>query len=165
MRLLAAALAAALTFGPARASADVADYIGKIVGSVRVQLEGTDSGEAQLFEIIETRAGQPLSMMDVRETAAHFYSMGRFEDIVVHAENDADGVVLVYDLVPVHPVARLVLTGSIKGPGIDESRIRRALIDRYGSSPIPERASDMAALIQSQLRERGYLRPSVSTGV
>ena len=85
--------------------------------------------------------------------------MGRFEDIVVHAEKDGDGIALVYDLVPVHPVARLVLTGSIKGPGIDEDRMRRALIGRYGSSPIPERASDMAMLIQEQLRERGYLRP------
>src|SRR5262245_66669890 len=122
----------------APAAADVLDYVGKTVRAVRLSIEGRDTTDPSLTQVIETPPGRQLSMMDVRETAAHFYSMGRFEDIVVRAEMDGDGVVLVYDLVPLHPVTRLVLTGAIKGPGIDESRIRRALIDRYGSSPIPE---------------------------
>jgi outer membrane protein assembly complex protein YaeT len=168
MRRVCARCAAAgvlVLMSAAPSAADVLDYVGKTVRSVRLSIEGRDTVDPSLTQVIETPPGRQLSMMDVRETAAHFYSMGRFEDIVVHAEKDGDGIALVYDLVPVHPVARLVLTGSIKGPGIDEDRMRRALIERYGSSPIPERASDMAMLIQEQLRERGYLRPSVSTSV
>lgn len=149
----------------APAAADVLDYVGRTVRSVRISIEGRDTLDPALRQVIETPPGRPLSMMDVRETAAHFYSMSRFEDIVVRADRDGDGVALVYDLVPVHPVARIVLTGTINSPGIDERRIRRALIDRYGTSPFPERAPDMGALIQDQLRQRGYLRASVATSV
>lgn len=149
----------------APAAADVLDYVGKPVRAVHLSIEGRETLDPSLTHVVETPPGRELSMMDVRETAAHFYSMGRFEDIIVRAEKQGDGVAIVYDLVPVHPVARLVLTGTIKRPGIDEDRLRRALIDRYGSSPIPDRAPDMAALIQDRLRVRGYLRPAVSTGV
>ena len=162
-RCAAAAVLALMSAAPA--AADVLDYVGKTVRSVRLSIEGRETNDPSLSQVIETPPGRQLSMMDVRETAAHFYSMGRFEDIVVHADNDGDGVALVYDLVPVHPVARIVLTWTIKGPGIDEGRMRQALTDRYGPSPFPDRAPDMASLIQDQLRQRGYLRPTVSTRV
>src|SRR5262245_59810241 len=147
----------------APAAADVLDYVGKTVRAVRLSIEGRDTTDPSLTQVIETPPRRQLSMMDVRETAAHFYSMGRFEDIVVHAERSGDGVALVYDLLPLHPVARIVLTGTTKGAGIDEDRLRRALNDRYGPTPFADRAGEMAALIQDQLHQRGYLRPSVSS--
>ena len=149
----------------ASAAADVLDFVGRPVRSVRLSIEGRDTLDPSLTQVIETPPGRQLSMLDVRETVAHFYSMGRFEDIVVRAEREGDGVALLYDLVPVHPVARVVMAGTGREPGIDEAGIRRALNDRFGVSPFADRAPDMAALIQDQLRQRGYLRPSVSTSL
>jgi outer membrane protein insertion porin family len=160
-RCAAAGVLAVMSAAPA--AADVLDYVGRTVTSVRLSIEGRETLDSSLTQVIETPPGRQLSMMDVRETAAHFYSMGRFEDIVVHAERSGDGVALVYDLMPLHPVARIVLTVTTKGPGIDEDRLRRALNDRYGPTPFADRAAEMATLIQDQLHLRGYLRPSVSS--
>jgi outer membrane protein assembly complex protein YaeT len=160
-----AAAGALLLLHPTPAAADVLDYVGKPVRSVQLSIEGRTSTDARLAQVIETAIGQPLSMLDVRESAAHLYSLGRFEDVIVHASIERDGVALVYDLIPVHPIARIVLAGAMNVPGIDERRLRRALSDRYGASPMAARAPDMARLIQDQLRQRGYFQASVTTDV
>jgi outer membrane protein insertion porin family len=151
-----------IVFAPPAASADIGDYLGKPVASVRLAAEGRDTTDPKLLEMVETRVGRPLTMLDVRESIAHLFSMGRFEGVVVHADAAGGGVALRYELVPVHPIERIAFAGTLDAPGIDEKGLREAVDIRFGAAPSPARTSDMAAFIRDQLAERGYLRAQVT---
>ena len=68
--------------GPA---AGAATYVGKPIEQVQVFVEGQPTADAALTDLLETRVGSPLSMADVRESIAHLYSLGRFQDVRVDA--------------------------------------------------------------------------------
>lgn len=165
MRGATAASAAAVVFacacftGATPAAADVADYIGRPVRSVRIEAEGRILADPRLADLIETPTGQPLAMTAVRETLAHLFSLGTFEDIRVHAETEAGAVALRYELFPVHPVADIVFT--IPPGTVDEGAVRRAVVERFGASPDPRRVDEAAAAVADVLRQAGFLRPSV----
>src|SRR5476649_1021538 len=95
----------------ATARADVGDYVGKPIVSIRVELEGREVTDPKILQIIEMKAGAPLSMVAVRETVSRLFALGRFEDVRVLAGaatgNGVSGVALVFDLVPVHPVEKI----------------------------------------------------------
>ena len=144
------------------AAADVNDYIGRPVASVQLLTEGRDTTDPVLVQVVETLAGQPLSMAQVRETIAHLFSLGRFEDVRVDATLESGRVVLRYDLVPIHPVTRIRFAGTLNAPDVDAGELRRAVIDRYGASPPLGRLADMTRIIADVLREHGYLRPAIA---
>jgi outer membrane protein insertion porin family len=148
--------------GAGRASAAVSDYLGKPVGSVRLVIESRETTEPLLTQVVSTVAGQPLSMVHVRETVAHLFSLGRFEGVSVDASLENGAVVLRYDLIPIHPVARIRFEGPLDVPGIDQGELRRALVDRYGVSPPLGRAADMTQVVADTLRERGYFRAAIT---
>ena len=92
--------------------AAVTDYIGKPVVEVRLQLERRRRcSDADALEIIETRTGAPLAMVDVRESMAHLFGLGLYQDVQVDASLRGDGVVLTYNLVPAQRVRRIVFEG------------------------------------------------------
>ncbi|HXI29115.1 MAG TPA: POTRA domain-containing protein [Vicinamibacterales bacterium] len=143
------------------ASAAVQDYIGRPVATVRLFTEGRETTDPVLTSIVETPAGAPLSMLQVRESVAHLFSLGQFEGVSVDATLENGRVALRYELVPIHPVARIRFTGSLGAPGIDAGALRKALVDRYGISPPLGRVTDMTRILADALRERGYLRASI----
>jgi outer membrane protein insertion porin family len=149
-----------LEAAPARA--DVAAYLGRPIGSVRLVIETRDVTDPLLTQVVTTVAGQPLSMVQVRETVSYLFSLGRFEGVSVDATLDNGRVALRYELVPIHPVARIRFDGPLKAPGIDQGELRRALVDRYGVSPPLGRAADMTRILSDALRERGYLNASIT---
>ena len=151
-----------LCAGVLPAAAAVADYLGKPIGSVHLVIEGRETTELVLTQIVSTVAGQPLSMIQVRETVAHLFSLGRFEDVSVDAALEDGRVALRYELIPIHPIARFRFDGPLAVPGIDQGELRRAIVDRYGVSPPLGRAADMTRIIADALRERGYLNPTVT---
>ncbi len=163
-RALARALlcAAAWLGAGGAADADVAAYLGKPVASVRLVIEGTETDEPLLRQIVATAPGQPLSMVQVRETVAHLFSLGRFEGVSVDATLEGGRVALRYELVPIHPVSRIRFTLPPGAHGIDEDALRRAVIDRYGASPPLSRVADMTRILADALRERGYLHPAIT---
>ena len=144
------------------ASADVAAFLGRPVGAVRLVLEGRVTTEPLLTQVVSTVAGQPLSMIQVRETVAHLFSLGRFEGVSVDATLDNGAVALRYELIPIHPVARIRFEGPLGVPGIDLGALRRAIVDRYGVSPPLGRAADMTRILADALRERGYLSATIT---
>src|SRR5262249_51736349 len=115
--------------------ADVADYLGRPVASISVEVEGRTETDPKVLDLIQTQPGSPLSMMQVRESMTHLYSLGRFEDVRVHASIGSTGVALAYELVPLHLVSRVEFSGIAGHPGIDETRLRQAIVERYGVSP------------------------------
>jgi outer membrane protein insertion porin family len=151
-----------LCAGVRPAAAAIADYLGKPIGSVHLLIEGRETTELVLTQIVSTVAGQPLSMIQVRETVAHLFSLGRFEGVSVDAAIEDGRVALRYELIPIHPIARFRFDGPLAVPGIDQGELRRAIVDRYGVSPPLGQAADMTRIISDALRERGYLNPTVT---
>ncbi len=148
--------------GELRAAAAVSDYLGRTIASVRLLNEGRETTDPLLTQVVETVAGQPLSMAQVRESIAHLFSLGRFEDVRVDATLEDGRVALRYDLVPIHPVTRIRFAGPLNVPGVDVGQLRRAVVDRYGASPPLGRLADMTRIIGNELREEGYLRASIT---
>jgi outer membrane protein insertion porin family len=151
-----------LCAGAGRALGDTAAFLGRPIGSVRLILEGRETTEPLLTQVVSTIAGQPLSMVQVRETIAHLFSLGRFEGVSVDATLENGRVALRYDLIPIHPVARIRFDGPLGVPGIDQGALRRAIVDRYGVSPPLGRAADMTRILLDALHERGYLAAQVT---
>src|SRR6185503_20585561 len=110
-----------------RLSAAVADYLGKPIGSVQLVIEGRDTTEPLLLQLVSTATGEPLSMVDVRETVAHLFSLGRFEGVSVDATLENGRVALRYDLIPIHPISRITFAGPLPIAGVDQGALRRAV--------------------------------------
>jgi outer membrane protein assembly factor BamA len=162
-RRLAVVVAAWLTASAGgTAGADVGDYLGKRIASVRIVLEGHDTTDASLVQAVATEVGRPLSMAEVRDSVSHLFSLGRFDDVRVDAALDAGGVALRFDLSPIHPVTKIVFAGKVNAPGVSTGALRQAVVGRYGVSPPLGRAADVARLVADSLQERGYLHSTVT---
>ncbi len=143
----------------ANAHAAVTDYIGKPVVEVRLQLNGAALQNAELVEIIETRAGAPLAMVDVRESMAHLFGLGLYQDVQVDASVRDEGVVLTYNLFPAQRVRRIVFEGSL---GLSEGELRRIIVERHGASPSLARSDQAVATLQTVYRDRGYPKAEIA---
>ena len=140
----------------------VDDYLGKSIASVRLVIEGRETGDPAIVRVVETPVGQPLTIAAVRDTISHLFSLGRFDDIRVDATLAADNrVALRYELSPIHPVTGIQFTGVGKAPGIDTGAMRKAVVDRYGTSPSIGQVDEMRQIVGDVLREEGYLHPEI----
>lgn len=146
-------------------SAEVSDYLGKPIASVRLVLDGRDTTEPALVQVVETRAGTPLSMLEVRESVTHLFSLGRFDDVRVDARLEGAAVALRYELSLSHVVSKIEFAGNVQAPGLDVGQLRRALVDRFGASPPLGRVDQLSRAIGDTLRERGYRHPDISPRV
>ena len=158
---------AAILYGVSRsATAAVDQYIGKPIASVDLTVEGRPTTDAAVLSVLETRVGQPLSVAAVRESIAHLYSLGRFDDVRVDASEVGGGrVALRYDLSPLHPISAIKFAGRLDAPGVDTAQMRQAVISRYGASPPFGRTAELSQIVTDVLREHGYLRPDVKPQV
>ncbi|HZR22229.1 MAG TPA: POTRA domain-containing protein [Vicinamibacterales bacterium] len=165
-RLFVVVLASCVSWSvPRSGSAAVTDYIGKPVASVRLVVEDHDTTDPALTQLVETAVGQPLSMLLVRESIVHLFSLGQFEDVRVDATLIGGRVALRYDLVPIHPVTKIRFTGDTQQPGIDESALRRAIADRFGATPPVGKTADLARVVTDALGELGYRRARLTPQV
>lgn len=156
------AMAVVVLFIASPASADVADYLGKPVATVVVEIEGRPVSDAAMLALLESEVGKPLRMRDVRASVAHLFSLGRFADVVVYASNAAHGVNVRYELVPIHEIDRLQLTGIAGSAGVNEGALRDAVTERFGTSPPATSANAIGAFVAAYLRDRGYRQAAVS---
>jgi outer membrane protein insertion porin family len=159
---LSAALIACLPWLGHAQSSPAAPYAGRPVASVRIEVEGRESAEPALGELVETKAGAPLSLEAVRESIAHLYGLRRFENIEVHAEDAGAGVALRYNLIPIHAVERFDFRGDL---GLDRGDLRRHVVERFGKAPPAGRAETAARALEQLLADRGYLRARVTPDV
>ena len=131
-----------------------AAYVGKPVASVAILIEDRPSTDPSLVELLDTRVGAPLNMAEVRESIAHFYGLGRFEDVRLDADLTPSGAVaLRYRLEPIHSVTKVQFRGAL---GLSDGTLRDRMVDRFGATPPVSRAADVAAALEQLYRERGY---------
>jgi outer membrane protein insertion porin family len=139
--------------------ADVATYVGKPVEQLQVFIDGQPTTDTAITDLLETHMGAPLAVPDIRESIAHLYSLGRFQDIRVDAvTSTSGGVNLRFDLIPLRSVQQVEFTGTL---GLDKGLLRRTIADRYGARPPLARAADAARTLESLYRDHGYLAASV----
>ena len=135
--------------------ADAATYVGRPVEQLQVFVDGQPTTDAAITDLLETHVGRPLAMADVRESIAHLYSLGRFQDVRVDAATSSSGgVSLRFDLVPLRSVQDVEFTGTL---GLDKGLLRRTIADRYGARPPVARAADAARTLEALYRDHGYL--------
>jgi outer membrane protein assembly complex protein YaeT len=154
------AAVAVLFVAPLPAAAAVTDYLGRPIVEIHIRSNGIELSEPSLLQIIETKTGTPLAMVEVRETMAHLYGMGRYQDVQVDASLRGDGVVLTYNLVPAQRVRRIVFEGAL---GIAETDLRRIVVDRYGASPSIARAPQVVSMLQTFYRDHGFPRAQIES--
>lgn len=143
----------------AAAQGPAAKYVGRPVTAIVVTQEGRVSNDPALADLVENTVGQPLSMAEVRDSIAHLFSLGRFQDVHVEADAADGGVTLRYNLIPLHGVTRVEFTGQL---GVSESTIRGAVTDRFGETPPVGRIADVVRLLTQVYAGRGYLRPTIA---
>src|SRR5215212_10125577 len=114
MKLPAPVAALVLFLLPAAAHAQTAapvfaaaTYVGKPIVEIRLLSEGRPVDDPTAAGLIATTVGQPLSMAAVRESITHLFGLGRFQDVRVDASDVPGGVLLRFDLVPLHSVQRV----------------------------------------------------------
>jgi len=159
MRLVATCLLLTALATPARAQSVAATYAGRPIEDIRLLVENNPTTEPALLDLIETRIGEALSIAQVRESIAHLYSLGRFQDVQVEAsEAPGGGVLLKFNLIPLHSIRRIEFAGTL---GLPEGLLRSTVVDRYGASPPIGRVDAAARTLQQLYADHGYLRARV----
>ncbi len=142
-----------------QAQSPVAKYVGRPIEEVRLLIEQTPASEPAILDLIEARRGDALSVLRVRESIEHIYSLGRFQDVQVEAHDaPGGGVLLTFNLIPLHGIDRIQFKGSL---GLSENLLRSTVVERYGSSPSIGRVDAAAKTLQQLYADRGYLRARV----
>jgi outer membrane protein insertion porin family len=127
---------------------------------VTLTIEGTPTNDPALADAVQTKAGAPLKMAEVRETIVHLYTLGRFEDVRADASDAPNGAVaLHYELVPNHPVTKVEFHGDL---GLSEGTLRARMTERFGAAPPLVRAADVAAALKALYQERGFLAATIA---
>ncbi|HUK36236.1 MAG TPA: POTRA domain-containing protein, partial [Vicinamibacterales bacterium] len=148
------------------AHADVLDYVGQPVASVRLIVDGRDTTDPALTRLVELRVGEPFSMRGVRETVLHLYAMGRFDDVSVDASRQPPGGVDVkFEMTSTKPVSAIEFAGNVRAPGVDVGALRKAVTERAGPSPPLTRLDELSGIVEAALRTRGYLHSKVTARV
>jgi outer membrane protein insertion porin family len=134
------------------------DYLGRTITDLRVEIAGVPATDAAVLELIETRVGEPLAMLDVRGTIDHLVGLGRFEDVRVLAAPADQGVTVRWQLTPLRRITRVTVAGE---PVLSASAIRAELSERFGALPSANRVADMVTRLQAFYAERGFPRASI----
>ena len=132
------------------------------VAEVRVEQEGMVVTDPTILDLIDAKAGQPISMGDVRESITHLISLNRFDDVQVFQDPAPRGIRLRFVLFPLHPVDRVDFRGNL---GLSADDLRTAVRERYGLAPAAGRADDVVALLKETYRNRGYPRAMVTSRI
>ena len=130
--------------------------------AIDVQQEGEAVKDPLVLSLLQTRAGMPLAIADVRESITHLISLTRYEDVQVYEDPAPGGIRLRYLLVPVHLVDRVEFRGML---GIPESTLRRVVVQRFGNAPVASRAEEVARALQTVYRERGYVQAAITPSI
>ena len=154
------ALVALLTVlaAPSFAQTPEISYSGRTITDVRVIIERQPTTDPALLALIETHRGELLSLVEVRESITHLYSLGRFQDVQVDAGESPGGVELRYTLVPLHSVERV----DFKGPlGLSEGVLRRTMTERFGATPNVGRVAEVTRVFEQLYADQGYYSPTI----
>jgi outer membrane protein insertion porin family len=158
---LAAAAAVLACAAASQAQTPITAFVGQRVLQVDLFAEGRPVDDPMIHSLVETHVGDPLSMVQVRESITHIFGLGRYQDVQVDATASAGGIALRYNLVPLHTVQRMDFRGT-PSLGLSEDQLRDAVLSRFGSSPPPGRAPEIARSLEQLFHDHGFLSATVA---
>jgi outer membrane protein insertion porin family len=120
---------------------------------VRLEQPGGGAVAADLAPLVAVRTGTPLSPRDVRRSIERLFSTGRFADVVARSEETPEGVIIVFELVPVVRIAKVEVTGA-KTLRRDEVLSAARLAE--GTEYWPERLEAAKAGLLAAYARRGF---------
>jgi outer membrane protein insertion porin family len=143
---------------PSATAAALDRLLGQTVVEVRLLVGERENRDADLRQVLETAPGAPLTAYGVRESIVHLMALARFENVTVDAAPAPGGVILEYRLTPLQTVKGIEFRGDL---GLTAHELRAAVEERFGASPQAARTEEIAAMLESQLRDRGFLKAAV----
>ncbi|HEX7486249.1 MAG TPA: POTRA domain-containing protein [Vicinamibacterales bacterium] len=150
--------AAASRAQPPATASSLDQFLGKPIAEVRLLVEGREIHDADVAGVLETKVGAVLTTAAARESIILLMALARFEDVKVEAQITPRGIVLVYDMMPVHAVKSIEFRGDL---GLPVRQLRAAVEDRYSASPPVSRAGEIAAMLEGLCRDHGFLKATV----
>ena len=153
-RCLAGAAGAALLLvvSPGARAAEVAELVGRAVVDVRLYRDGLPTDDLSILDLVETAAGQPLSIRQVRESVTHLFSLGEFTDVRVSATQDPHGVRLRYDLIPLRAGGGLEVRGALGRPA---EELVELITRRFGRVVQTDRTPAVVTMLEELYDETG----------
>jgi len=137
---------------------------GRIVTAIHMDVEGHRSDEPELMALLDVQRNRPLNLAELRASIAQLHSAGRFDDIRVRGVVSGAGIELIVDLVPRHPVDRVVFAGVERAIA---DLLERDLRQRFNGLPRGAQADAAARAVERTLADRGYrkakARPALET--
>ena len=124
-----------------------------------VEQEGEPVTDPVILGLIQSRAGMPLSIADVRESITHLISLTQYEDVQVYRgclPPAACACAMCW--FPCTPWIAIEFRGTL---GVSEDDLRRAVVERFGARPAA-RADEVARSLQAVYRDRGYMQPMIT---
>jgi outer membrane protein assembly factor BamA len=155
-------LAALATPATAQTPDPIARMVGRTVSAVRLDIEGTPTRAPELIALIDVRVGQPLDLSALRVSLMQLFSAGRFENVSVRGVDNGSGVVLVFDLVPVHPIEGVEFRGQT---GLSRPMLERELRQRFGGWPASTQIDAAARAVERVLEEEGFRSAKATSAI
>ncbi len=149
---------AAVLLVAAPGTARAGQYLGQTVADVRVEVSGVALADPAVIELVETRIGEPLTMLNVRATIDHLIGLGRFEDVRVFASRSDQGVIVRWSLTPVRRIGKIEIEGDAQLP---EAVVRAELADRFGGQPSVSRVAEVVAELEVFYADRGFRQAAI----
>jgi outer membrane protein insertion porin family len=132
--------------------------LGEPIAQIRLVIDGRAATDAEVARALETTVGSPLTTPAVRTSIVRLMMIARFEDVTVEAETTSSGVVLTYVLARARPVKTIRFRGDL---GLPEKQLRRAVTERYSTSPPLSRIREIADMLEALCRDHGFLKAAV----
>lgn len=141
----------------ARAQDPLDRYLGRPLAGVELTVEGKPETSASLLALIdsEIKANDRLSVEAWRRVTRKFDQVPRFDGVNVKLDERPEGLVLIFDAIPKHPVDSLhVMASDTTGlaPGDIERRIR----DEFNGIPALARTADVEDAVKRIMRDEGF---------
>jgi len=142
--------------------ADPAPYIGRPIAAVEVRIEGRLDTSPPLLAMIDIRPGDPLTPEAWRRVSARLDQVPRFEDVSVKLEPRGDSVVLIFDLVPRHPIADVTFSET---PGVSTADVKQQLRERFSGLPNTTDKVEVEEEVARILGHEGFLSATATANV
>lgn len=143
----------------AQAAGDLVQWLGRSVSAIAIEVEGRPDTDPALRDLLVVRAGDPLRGEAIRDSLAHLFNLGRFEDIVVTVTPDGDDVRVVFALTPQHPIDRIEFRGNL---GLDRRTLERGVLEQFGGRASAARLEAARDAVVRILVDEGFSTPVVT---
>ncbi|HYB53827.1 MAG TPA: POTRA domain-containing protein, partial [Thermoanaerobaculia bacterium] len=114
------------------------------------------------LDLIEIRAGRPLTEVETSSTIRNLLGTRRFADVQIEATSTDGGVAVLVHFFRAYRVARIQFTGKV---ALAREQLRRALPFADGAEFLQEDVDEGAETLRRLFQQEGYLQARVMPGV